>query len=280
MARSIQTIQSEMDIIQATQSGLSSLNSPSTTSIYTLWKYITSSSIWIHETLWDLFKVELETIVSNAPVGTVKWLQNMVFNFQYDSSNPQIVQLVDFTPSYNPIDPTLRIVTRCSTKTTPGRLVTVKVAKSEPPSALSLAELNSLKGYLNDISFAGVQYIVTSSPADKLYLDAEIFYNGQYASTISANVISAVEDYLKNIPFDGEIRISKLEDAIQSVIGVTDVIINDMALRADATSFGSKTYLVQTNTTIFNKYPTNAGYIVQETTTGETFLDKLTFTVE
>lgn len=280
MARSIAQIQAEMDAEQALQTGLSGLNSPSQTAIYTLWKYIISSAIWAHEKLWDLFKVELETIVDNAQIGTDSWVQAQAFKFQYSATDPQIVSLVNFVPSYPVVNTDLQIITRCSVKTLPNKVVSVKVAKSDPPSALSATELSSFRGYLDDISFAGVQYNAVSLASDKLYLDAEIFYNGQYSTVISGNVIAAINNYLSNIPFDGYVRVSALYDAIQSVAGVTDVIINDMAIRADATAFGSKKYLVQNNATIFNKYPTFAGYVVEETTVSNTFVDKLTFTPE
>lgn len=280
MARTIAQIQAEMDAEQALQTGLSSLDSPSQTAIYTLWKYIISASIWAHEKLWDLFKVELEDIVANAPVGTDNWVQAQAFKFQYSATDPQVVSLVNFVPSYSVVDGDLQIITRCSVKTLPNKIVSVKVAKSDPPSALSVTELSSFKGYLDDISFAGVQYNAISLASDKLYLDAEIFYNGQYSSVISDNVIAAINNYLANIPFDGNVRVSTLYDAIQNVEGVTDIIINDMAIRADATLFANKTYLVQNNTTIYNKYPTFAGYVVEETTVSNTFVDKLTFTPE
>lgn len=280
MARSIAQIQAEMDNEQALQTGLSGLNSPSQTAIYTLWKYIISSSIWAHEKLWDIFKAELEEIVTNAPVGTDGWVQAQALKFQYSATDPQVISLVNFVPTYSIVDEDLRIITRCSVKTLPSKVVSIKVAKSDPPSALSSTELSSFRGYLDDISFAGVQYNAVSLASDKLYLDAEVFYNGQYSTVISDNVISAINEYLSNIPFDGYVRVSALYDAIQNVEGVTDVIINDMAIRADATAFGSKTYLVQNNATIFNKYPTFAGYVVEETTVSNTFVDKLTFTPE
>jgi hypothetical protein len=280
MARTIAQIQSEMDTEQALQTGLSDLNSPSQVAIYTLWKYVISASIWAHEKLWDIFKLELEAIVDAAPIGTDGWVQSQSLLFQYSATDPQVITLVDFVPAYSVVDTDLQIITRCSVKTLPNKTVNVKVAKSDPPSALTATELSSFAGYLDDISFAGVQYNAISLASDKLYLDAEVFYNGQYSSVISDTVIAAVNDYLANIPFDGNVRVSALYDAIQNVSGVTDVIINDMAIRADATAFGSKTYLVQNNTTIYNKYPTFAGYVVEETTVSNTFVDKLTFTPE
>jgi hypothetical protein len=280
MARTINEIIAEMDAAQALQSSLSGLNSPSQTAIYTVWKYIIASSIWAHEKLWDLFKVELETIANNAVAGTDGWVQSKSLEFQYSATDPQVITLVNFVPAYNIVDTDLQIITRCSVKTLPNKVVSVKVAKSDPPTALTSTELSAFGGYLDDISFAGVQYSPISLASDKLYLDAEIFYNGQYSSVISDTVIDAINEYLANIPFDGNVRVSSLYDAIQNVAGVTDVIINDMAIRADVTAFGNKTYLVQSNATIYNKYPTFAGYIVEETTASNTFVDKLTFTPE
>lgn len=278
MARTIAEIQAQMDQEQALQTSLSGLNSPSQASIYTLWKYVMSASIWAFEKLLDIFKVELETIATNAQIGTVLWVKDMILKFQYSATLPQIVQLINFVPGYDPVDETLKIITRASVKTLPTKVVAVKVAKSEPPTALSTPELNSLIGYLDEVSFAGVQYQVTSTLPDELFLEVEIFYNGQYAAIISTTVIDAIEAYLAAIPFDGIIKVSSLEDAIQAVPGVSDLVINNLSMRANGVPFGSGVYLVQNKTTINKSYPTNSGYVISETTAGETLSDKLTFT--
>ena len=83
MARSIAIIQAEMDVEQSLQSGLNGLNSPSQVSIYILWKYIVSAAIFAHETLWDLFKIELEAVADSAIAGTDSWVKEQVLLFQY-----------------------------------------------------------------------------------------------------------------------------------------------------------------------------------------------------
>lgn len=281
MARTIPEIQAQMDAEQALQTGLSGLNSPSQSAIYTLWKYITSASINLFEQLLDIFKTEIETIVYSAPIGTNQWLKSKALEFQYSATTPQVVAVAsDYTIAYNPIDTDLQIITRCSVKTLSNQNVSVKVAKSDPPTALSATELNSFKGYLTDICFAGIQYNAISVASDKLYVQADIYYNGQYASVISANVIAGLNSYMANIPFDGYVRISAIEDAIQNVTGVTDVVIKDVAIRSDTTLLANATQLVQLNAVIFNKYPTYAGYVVQEDTPTYTYSDTLNFIVE
>jgi hypothetical protein len=259
---------------------LSQMTSPSTVAVFRLFTFVVAECINLAELAIDLLKVEIEEIASKAAPSTDAWVQNEVFKFQYSATSPQTVQLVDFVPSYAVVDESLQIITRCSVRTLPNRIVSVKVAKGTTPGALSGLELTSLEAYLGEISPAGVQYSVISAAADKLFLAADIYYDGQYAGVISANVIAAINAFLAALDFDGMVRTSALADAIQAVTGVKDVVINDLAMRADATLFANKTYLVQGYDTQLNRYPTAAGYVIEETTVGETFADKLNFIVE
>lgn len=279
MARSIATIVALLDAEQAAQTGLSGLNSPSTTAIFKLWKYIVATQMFLQETLWDIYKAALELTISKAAVGTSAWLQDKVLKFQYDATTPQVLSVgSDFSVNYTTVDTTKQIITRAAVNRTAQRTVLVKVAKSDPPVALSSPELSSLNGYLDDICFAGVNYVATSLVSDKLYLKANVYYDGQYSSTISDSVISAVNVYLAALPFDGKIKLSAIVDSIQTVTGVNDVVLEDVAVRADATAFASKTYMVQGNTTLIPLYQLAAGYIIEETTASNTFTDTLTFT--
>jgi hypothetical protein len=293
MARSIATILALMDAEQAAQTGLSGLNSVSNSSIYKLWKYIVAAQMFLQETLWDIFKTDIETQVSLATPGTPTWLKDKILNyFQYSSVTPQILELVNFVPTYPIVDSNLRIITRCAISNYGLNTCLVKVAKSDPPQILLAAELTALNSFLNNggdgtiagssvgLGFAGINYNVQSYNSDKLYLVAEIVYNGQYSNTIQENVETAINNYLSLLPFDSKVKITALTDAIQLVEGVSDVIITDLAMRSDATAFANKTYLVQNKTTILSSYPTFAGYIVEETTASNTFADTLTYTAE
>jgi hypothetical protein len=234
--------------------------------------------MYLLEVLWDLFKVDLETIVTNAAVGTNQWFKSKMLLFQYDATTPQVLQVdSNFAVSYTTIDATKRIVTRCAVKTTATRTVLIKLAKSEPPVALSAPELVAANAYVDDLAFAGINYIISSTASDKLLVDASIYYDGQYSAVISTNVITSINTYLANIDFDGSFKLSALVDAIQTTVGVTDVVLNNVAIRPNSVAFASTTYLVQGKTTLIPIYPTNAGYVTEETTAGQTFTDKLTF---
>jgi hypothetical protein len=108
-------------------------------------------------------------------------------------------------------------------------------------------------------------------------IDAEVYYDGQYSTVISGTVIGAINNFLSNLSFNGVLKVSDIELAIRNVVGVNDVLLKNIKIRSDATAFVDGTFLIQDNTVISRIFPTVSGYIVGETTVGNTFVDKLTF---
>lgn len=281
MAQTVAYYQNKMLAQIAATPVLSGLTSPSMVSLFNLFTFVVASCINLFEQVLDIFKTEIEDIAAKAVPGTNQWIQNEIFKFQYDATTPQIIELVDLEPAYPVIDTTKQIITRCTAKTLPNRIVSIKVAKSSPPAKLLTAELNALKSYLDIVGFAGVQPNVISIDPDRLYLKADIYFTGSYAAIIQASVIAAINTFLANLSFDGIVRVSALEKYIlTNVPGVTDVVIEDLAMRANSVLFANTIYVVQGYDTQFNKYPTIAGYIIAEDTAGQTLADKLNFIVE
>jgi hypothetical protein len=278
MAREIAVIQQQiLDSVAADVTLSQNLTSTSKRAIYRLWAFVVAVAIAIHEQIIDVFKSDVETLVSQAAPGTPPWIQAQVFKFQYSSSSPQVIQLINLAPQYPVVDPALRIITRCSVTTDIANNVTVKVAKSEPPAALSSLELDALTSYINVIGVAGISYNVISNAADRLYVAAQVYYRGLFSSVIKTNVIAAINAYLASIPFNGQVKVSELETAILSVDGVEDVILQDVRARDNATAYPGGTPLVIGNTLASRLWPTLAGYAISEDTAGGTLADSLIF---
>jgi hypothetical protein len=275
--RTINEVIEQLDNEQAQHPELTKLNSPSQTSIATLWKSITATVVNFLEQLQARFKSEIQQQADAARIASDEWLKSEVLKFQYSATDPQAVTLINFIPGYAVVNPELQIISRCAVKTLANKTVSVKVAKGEPPEALTGPELTSLQEYLGKIGFAGVQINTFSYDPDELYLKATISYNGQYSAVIQDTVMAAINQYFEGLPFNGQLKVGSLEDFMQTVPGVTDIVIEDLALRASGTAFSSKTYLVQGSTTIYPTYPTFAGYVIGESTAGETLADQLTF---
>lgn len=277
MARTIEQIQSAIITdIQATPE-LAEANSTSKRAIWRLFAYVQASAILLLEQIIDTFITANELKISQGIPATASWLNSKVLEFQYSATNPQIVQLVNFVPVYPVVDKSLRLITRCSVVTTLSSQVIVKVAKNDPPVALTSTELSSLQSYINQIGVIGVNYNTQSLTSDKLYIDAEVYFDGQYSTVISARVISAINTFLSTLSFNGILKVSDIELAIRGVVGVSDVLLKNVKMRSDVTPFTGGTFLIQNNTVISRIFPTISGYIIGETTTGNTFTDKLTF---
>lgn len=281
MARQISEIQQQMLDGIAADSVLSSLlTSTSKRAIYRLFTYVVAVAINGLEQLIDIFTTDVEAVAAAASPATPAWLQDQILKFQYSETTPQVIQLINFAPAYPVVDETLRIITRCSVTTNLSNSVIIKVATGEPPAALSTPQLAALQSYINDIGIAGVIYNATSEASDKLYVQANVYYQGQYSAVIAQNVVEAIENFLAAIPFNGQMKISDLEEAITSVEGVNDVLLVNVKARANGTAFASGSFLVQNQQTIGRLWSTVAGYMVGETESGNTLADSLTFIAE
>lgn len=278
MARSIATIKAEMVAAKEADSTLSGLTSTSSTALWNLFFYVIAVSINILEQILDIFKSDLEVIASKNVPGTPAWLQSKVLAFQYSVSDPQVVQLVNFIPTYPEINTELQIIKACAIIEQTNRLVKIKVAKSSPLTPLSSTELDSLKDYVHDIKFAGVLTDTISLNPDRLSVGAKVYFKGQYVeATVKTAVIAAIDAYLLAIPFDGVVRMTKLYDAIQTVTGVEDVVLTNVTLRPFATALidPNATKMIFDSKTIVKAKETEAGYVISEDTTGSKLTDTI-----
>ena len=247
--------------------------------IWRQWTFNIAVSISLCEQQIDVLQAQIDAVVAKAPAATSAWIQDKVLNyFQFDPNVPQVVKLVDFVPKYPIEDPSLRIITRCSVVTSSSYIVDVKVAKQNPPVQLSVNEYNALDTFLKTIGIAGVDYNVINRVSDKIYIEGQVKYFGSYSAVIKTNVISAINNYLASIPFNGILKVIDIEKTIRNVEGVDDVLLKNVRVREDGTLLPSATYLINNFTLVQSAYPTVSGYIVEETTAGNTFTTTITTT--
>jgi hypothetical protein len=249
--------------------------SPSNVALWSKFMDVVSSEVHYMEQLLNDFETEIEGIIAGVTTPTDQWWQAKALEFQYttDPANQQVIKidLKTFAPAYPVIIPSYRIIKNASAKTLPNNVVQIKVTKGGV--ILDSPELAAFKAYCETICPGGVNFDVINELPDRLGLTAEIFYNGQYSAVIPANVIAAINTFLKTIPFNGVVKISELEDSIQAVEGVTDIVISSVSARRLITSYASRTILSR-------YWQTYAGEIIQEDDAGHTFNDTLTFTAE
>jgi hypothetical protein len=276
MARTTTDIYNDMITRKDAEADLSGLTSASQSALWRLLFWVQAQSINLFEQLMDALQVEIQTIADNSIAGSAAWLQAQVLLFQYDAGDPQVLQIINGLPAYAVVNPVLRIVKNASVKEGVNRIVFVKAAKDDGGGleALDVNELAALESYVNNIGFAGIPYVTQSTAPDECQFTATVYYTGQYvAATVKANVITSINTYLSNLPFDGVIEFNKVIDAVQEVEGVNDVDTKNAVLKIRGFSVAADDPRV---ITVNRVQETAAGYIIEETTPTFTFDDTIT----
>lgn len=287
MARTLEVIKEEMQDKIRTYPELDDFKFPeeggSQVGVMNLIIATVTQSEFTLENIVDILKEEIQEIADSAPAGNAKWLQRQILNFQFGD----VVTLVDFVPTYDPIDTAARIVTRVSVKELGSGVVAIKVAKGTPPSLgpLTGPELAALQDYYygtsttEGVGFAGVRASFINLDPDRMRVEADVYFLGQYVqATVKAAVIAAIDNFFatfQDVAFDGTVYMIKLVDAIQAVPGVSRVELTDIKARREAVALGSATDI-----NVQGYYTTVAGYLISEDTAANTLDDTITMIPE
>lgn len=230
MARSIQDIQQLIYAQKAQEPALQSLNSPSKVAIWRLWVYIISVAIWSLEKLFDLHRTDIDKRLTELKPHTARWYRSKALAFQYgfslsldsDKYNNQWLPQEQIEAS--------KIIKYSAVveSKNEGRLI-VKIAgeQGEQLQPITDAQRQSFEAYLQEIKDAGVRLSVVNYQPDVLHLQMKIVYdplvldsNGQSITKATKPVEETIKSYLKRLPFNGELVLAHLIDALQQAEGV------------------------------------------------------------
>jgi hypothetical protein len=241
MARTVEQIFEEMKteaISLATDANsvemLNMLNNTSKVAIWKLVFYAVAYSIFIIESIFDLFRLEIDEDIKKLKPHSARWYAEKSKLFQYG------IALIPESDQYNNTGFTdaqidaMRIV-RHAAVVEQERGIRIKVAKlvGADLAALTVGELNAFTDYMEEVKDAGIKLNITSNPPDDLKASLRVFYNPlvldadgkRIDGTNPTPVQSALKDFLKNLPFNGLFVPQMAVDALQKVDGV--VIVKD-----------------------------------------------------
>lgn len=296
MARSVATIQASIlanmaanPALTYTDSNGNTQNITNNTSMFAIFNalaFVVATAQAVLEQLMDLYLARMEAVVDRSSAANSLWIQDKMFKFQYSVSNPQIVQLINGVTQYPVVDPTLQIITACAVSVDTSNTVNIKTAIGNPLSAMDSQQLAAAQSYINLIATDGINYNVISLSPDRIYIAADVFYNGMYSSTMQATLITAITNYFQVLSitrFDGSLLMSDLEGLIRSVPGVNDVVLKTVRARPNAVAYPGGTPLITNQTVVSRNYTSNAnnaGYMIPEDTAGGTLADSLNLIAE
>ena len=230
MARSIQEIQTLILQAKAQEPALNELNSTSKVAIWRLWVYIIAVAIWSLEKLFDLHRADIDKRLAELKPHTARWYRSKALAFQYG------FDLLTDSDKFNNTGHTeeqieaSKIVKYSAVVESPneGRLI-VKIAgeQGEQLQPITDAQKQAFEAYLQEIKDAGVRLSVVNYQPDVLHLQMKIVYdplvldsNGQSIIHATKPIETAIKDYLKRLPFNGELVLAHLIDELQQAEGV------------------------------------------------------------
>ena len=271
MARTILEIYDEMVAEKQTMTNLSALqpnidssqnflNDVASASQVAGWRcllFAIAFGIWTVEKLFDQHVAWINNRANEIITGTLPWYVRETLKFQY--GDPVVWNGDRY--QYATIDPTHQIVKLATANEAIG-VITIKTATldgSGQPTQLTSGELTALEEFWSKWKFGGVRVQVVSRPADLLKVYFKIYYD-PLVLTASGELINtpgvfpvedAINEYVKNLPFDGVYSTTALTDKIQNAAGVVDPVHLNSEKK-----FGVGAY-----SPLIDYYQANAGYL-------------------
>ncbi|WP_314204536.1 nucleotidyltransferase [Capnocytophaga bilenii] len=230
MARTIQEIQTLILQAKAQEPALNELNSTSKVAIWRLWVYIIAVAIWSLEKLFDQHRADIDKRLAELKPHTARWYRSKALAFQYG------FDLLPDSDKFNNQGHTEEAIEASKIvkysavieSKNEGRLI-VKIAgeQGEQLQPITDAQKQAFEAYLQEIKDAGVRLSVVNYQPDVLHLQMKIIYdplvldsNGQSIIHATKPVEETVKSYLKRLPFNGELVLAHLIDALQQAEGV------------------------------------------------------------
>ena len=211
----------------------------SAVSLESIWFSIVASAIYVLETLFDLFKVDVDKKIAGAVVASIPWYHKVALEFQYGDS----LVFDEATQGFvYPVTDTTKQVVKFAACRDMGGGVYVLVSGADAsgnPVALSADVLSAFESYLRERKPAGVLLSVHSYNPDLVRVVMTVQYDPQVLTPDGALITDpsvkpvevAVESYLKGIVYGGVLNKTKLVDAVQEARGVIDVVLTSVSVK-------------------------------------------------
>ncbi len=271
MARTITEINNSIiAAIQADTTLNTKATSTSKVAAWRLFSYIVAVAIWSLEVILDQRNTEVNALLLARKAHTPNWYATKVKDFQYGDT------LVDGEDYYPVIDDTKKIITFVAiVEVFDNGLSTllIKAAKgATTPEVPTTDEQTALNSYLQKIKDAGVYVQPRFAAADVLKPVMKIYYDPQVLQVIDNKLMSisagtsvvedAIINYLKNLPFNGELSLNAFIDAIQVLSGISDPFMQ--SCQVTNTEY-------PTGTNITDKFIAYSGYFELDALTFDSF---------
>lgn len=192
--------------------------------------YIVAFSMWTMEKLFDIHVSEVDDKLAVLKPHSLKWYRNKAKAFQLGFSLLTDSDVFDnANASFEQIENSKIIKYSAVTEATKESRLIVKIATEidEKLQPITDEQKEAFDAYISEIKDAGVAITVINYLPDQLRLAMTIYYDplvidsaGNGILTGGRPVEDAIQQYLKELPFNGELVLAHLVDKLQLVKGV------------------------------------------------------------
>lgn len=214
------------------QAELSGLTSNSKAAVWRLMFYIVAFAIYTHEQIFGAHQAELEVLLRNEKAHGLLWYREKAKAFQYgfqllpdkdqfDNTGKtddeiEASKIIKYA-AISEDDKESRLILKIATETN-GKL-----------SPITESQYNGFRTYANEYRDAGVKITIINYLPDilKMHLqikvdDKIIDENGFHRLQGNKPFEDAINEFMKELPFNGELMLNSLVDKLQKVPGVID----------------------------------------------------------
>jgi hypothetical protein len=209
---------------------LSVINNTSSVALFNLLAYCVAYCVALLDSIFDLHRSDVENELNTKTSHKLEWYRQKALNFQYG------YPLIDETDSYDNTNVSeddlaaSKIIQYAAvTESDDESRLIIKIATTVGGilQPITTGQLAALTNYFKRIKDGGVKITIINYLPDKLYLNLRIFYDPLVLDNLGNNILDggrpvedALNNYMKALPFNGELALINLVDALQKVEGL------------------------------------------------------------
>ncbi|BFM42666.1 hypothetical protein CFS9_13070 [Flavobacterium sp. CFS9] len=189
---------------------------------------IVALMVELHEKMFDQNVVEVLEIIETKMPHRASWYRTKALSFQYG------FDLITDTDKYDNngfTDEQIEAskIIKYSAVTQNGGQLLIKIASESNDllAPITPPQKQAFDAYVREIADCGVKYIVINNPADILLLNMKVFCDPLVLDSTGMSILygnypvqEAILQYMKELPFNGELVLFDLETKIKAVDGV------------------------------------------------------------
>lgn len=206
----------------------------SVASIESILFYCIAFCHWTLEMLSDNFLALVNSIIANEMPHTLRWYRTKSLAFQYGFDlipDTDRYNNTGYTPQQIEASKVVKYAAVNETTIQGRRVLLIKIATLTGGRLDTLTSLQegAFNAYMHEIKDAGVPFLVYNRLADLLRCEVDVYYDpllldgdgnrldGQGSKPVEA----AANNFLLNLPFNGEFSVAAFIDALQNAYGVS-----------------------------------------------------------